>query len=121
MRTPIAHALAWPERQSSGVSALDFIVNNQLNFEPPCYEKFPCLRLAYEALVEKGSAPAILNAANEVAVDGFLNGQIKFTDIPKLIEKTLSGSTVETVDSIETVLRVDGLAREMASQYMEQM
>jgi len=121
MKTPIAHALAWPDRQSSGVSALDFIVNNQLNFEPPCYEKFPCLRLAYEALAEKGSAPAILNAANEVAVDGFLNGHIKFTDIPKLIEKTLDGSTVETVDSIETVLRVDGLARDLASQYMGQM
>jgi len=121
MRTPIAHALSWPKRQESGVSALDFMLNNQLSFEAPNYEKFPCLRLAYEALIEKGSAPAILNAANEVAVDGFLNKKIRFTDIPKLIEKTLQSSTIEKVDSIDTVLRVDRLARDVALRYMEQI
>ncbi len=121
MRTPIAHALSWPKRQQSGVSALDFMLNNQLSFEAPCYEKFPCLRLAYEALIEKGSAPAILNAANEVAVDGFLNKKIRFTDIPKLIETTLQHSTVEKVDSIDTVLRVDRSARDVALRYMEKM
>jgi len=121
MRTPIAHALSWPKRQESGVSALDFMLNNQLSFEAPNYEKFPCLRLAYEALVEKGSAPAILNAANEVAVDGFLNKKIRFTDIPKLIEKTLQSSTIEKVDSIDTVLKVDRLARDVALRYMEKM
>jgi len=121
MRTPIAHALSWPKRQQSGVSALDFMLNNQLSFEAPCYKKFPCLRLAYEVLIEKGSAPAILNAANEVAVDGFLNKKIRFTDIPKLIEMTLQRSTIEKVDSIDTVLRVDRSTRDVALRYMEKM
>ncbi|MEH6503639.1 MAG: 1-deoxy-D-xylulose-5-phosphate reductoisomerase [Cycloclasticus sp.] len=119
MRTPIAHALAWPERHDSGVSALDFMLNNQLSFELPSYDMFPCLRLAYEALQAKGTAPAILNAANEVAVESFLTGEISFTAIPKLIEKTLTNSDVVAVDSIDTVLQADAATRKMATQFME--
>ena len=119
MRTPIAHALAWPERHDSGVSALDFMLNNQLSFELPSYDRFPCLRLAYEALQAKGTAPAILNAANEVAVEAFLTGDISFTAIPKLIEKTLTNSDVVAVDSIDTVLQADAATRKMATQFME--
>lgn len=118
MRTPIAHALAWPERQQSGVPALDFMLNNTLTFQTPCYDKFPCLRLAYEVLEEKGTAPAILNAANEVAVEGFLNKAIRFTDIAVLIEKTLNNTVIEAADSIETVLRVDKAARQLTMNYM---
>jgi len=118
MRTPIAHALAWPQRQQSGVPALDFMLNSTLTFQAPCYDKFPCLRLAYDVLEEKGTAPAILNAANEVAVEGFLNKAIRFTDIPVLIEKTLNNTVIEAADSIETVLRVDKAARQLTMNYM---
>ena len=117
MRTPIAHALAWPERHDSGVSALDFMLNNQLSFELPSYDMFPCLRLAYETLQTKGTAPSILNAANEVAVESFLAGKISFTDIPKLIEKTLTNSDVVAVDSIDTVLQADAATRKLATKY----
>ncbi|MDX2424845.1 MAG: 1-deoxy-D-xylulose-5-phosphate reductoisomerase [Cycloclasticus sp.] len=119
MRTPIAHALAWPERHDSGVSALDFMLNNQLSFELPSYDMFPCLRLAYETLQTKGTAPSILNAANEVAVESFLTGKISFTDIPKLIEKTLTNSDVVAVDSIDTVLQADAATRKLATKYRE--
>lgn len=119
MRTPIAHALAWPERHDSGVSALDFMINNQLSFELPSYDMFPCLRLAYETLQTKGTAPSILNAANEVAVESFLTGKISFTDIPKLIEKTLTNSDVVAVDSIDTVLQADAATRKLATKYRE--
>ena len=115
MRTPIAHALSWPDRQPSGVSALDFILHKQLSFEPPSIDRFPCLRLAYEALKAKGTATTILNAANEVAVDNFLHNKISFTDIPKLIEKTMELSEIKKVDSIATVLLADGEAREQAT------
>lgn len=119
MRTPIAHALAWPERHDSGVSALDFMINNQLSFELPSYDMFPCLRLAYETLQTKGTAPSILNAANEVAVESFLTGKISFTDISKLIEKTLTNSDVVAVDSIDTVLQADAATRKLATKYRE--
>lgn len=119
MRTPIAHALAWPERHESGVSPLDFIVNNQLSFEKPSFDKFPCLRLAYEALSIKGTAPAILNAANEVAVDAFLSKNLRFMDIPKLIEKVIKGSTIRPADSIDSVLKADSETRKITEQYLE--
>ncbi|MEO1888429.1 MAG: 1-deoxy-D-xylulose-5-phosphate reductoisomerase [Cycloclasticus sp.] len=118
MRTPIAHALSWPERQDSGVSALDFIVNNQLSFQAPSYEKFPCLRLAFHALEAKGTAPAILNAANEIAVDAFLSKKIGFLEIATLIEKAVSASTVRFADSIETILTVDRETRELTTQLL---
>lgn len=119
MKTPIAHALAWPKRHHSGVAALDFITNNQLSFEAPSYDKFPCLRLAYEALDIKGTAPAILNAANEIAVDAFLSKRLRFMDIPKLIEKVMVNSTIDSADSIESVINADAEARIRAKQYVE--
>jgi 1-deoxy-D-xylulose-5-phosphate reductoisomerase len=119
MRTPIAHALAWPKRHESGVSALDFLVNNQLTFESASYEKFPCLRLAYEALDAKGTAPAILNAANEVAVEAFLAKELAFTGISTLIEQVLSITTVSPADSIESVLSADAEARQVAKNCLE--
>jgi 1-deoxy-D-xylulose-5-phosphate reductoisomerase len=100
------------------VSALDLIVNNQLSFQAPCYEKFPCLRLAFEALEAKGTAPAILNAANEVAVDAFLCKKIGFLAIPELIEKTITSSDVRAADSIATILSVDRDTRELTSQLL---
>lgn len=119
MRTPIAHALAWPERQSSGVSALDLIVNNQLSFQEPSYERFPCLRLAFDALEAKGTAPAILNAANEVAVDAFLSGKIRFVDIPVINEKVLQEMPVTSAESIADVINVDTEARVRATTKIE--
>jgi 1-deoxy-D-xylulose-5-phosphate reductoisomerase len=116
MRTPIAHALAWPIRIDSGVSALDLIRNNTLTFAEPCVEKFPCLKLAYTALKAEGTAPAILNAANEVAVELFLTKKIPFTDIPSLVEEVLETMEIAKVDSIEGVLEVDKEARSMALQ-----
>lgn len=119
MKTPIAHALAWPERHDSGVSPLDFIVNNQLSFEEPSFDKFPCLRLAYEALNTRETAPAILNAANEVAVEAFLAKKLRFTDIPKLIEKVIKLSTITRADTIYSVLKADTEAREITKQMLE--
>jgi len=119
MKTPIAHALAWPERHDSGVSPLDFIVNNQLSFEEPSFDKFPCLRLAYEALNTRETAPAILNAANEVAVEAFLAKKLRFTDIPKLIEKVIKLSTITRADTIYSVLKADTEAREISKQMLE--
>jgi len=120
MKTPIAHALAWPNRHDSGVPALDLIVNNQLSFEKPSYEKFPCLKYAFEALNLKGTAPTILNAANEVAVAAFLEEKIGFMEIPKLIDKAMTASTIKEADSIETILNVDMETRMLMNQYLEQ-
>jgi len=119
MRTPIAHALAWPERQSSGVSALDLIVNNQLTFQEPSYERFPCLRLAFDALEAKGTAPAILNAANEVAVDAFLSDRIRFVEIPVVIEKVLQEMPITAAESIADVINIDAEARARAIAKVE--
>ena len=119
MRTPIAHALAWPQRHESGVSPLDFMLNKQLSFEQPSFDKFPCLRLAFEALNMKGTAPAVLNAANEVAVEAFLNKKIRFIDISKLIEKVINDSTIKSADSIESVLQADKETRMLSNQYLE--
>lgn len=111
MRTPIAHALAYPTRMSSGVDKLNLFTAKDLTFVEPDYQRFPCLRLASEAINTGGTAPAILNAANEVAVDAFLNKKIKFTDIAKLVENTLSNISVQAQNSIETILDADNKAR----------
>jgi len=121
MKTPIAHALAWPKRHSSGVSPLDLIVNNQLTFEAASFDKFPCLRLAYEALENRGTGPTILNAANEVAVDAFLSKRLSFTDIPVLIEKVVNASVVMSADSIDTVLQADMETRILTQRYLERV
>jgi len=114
MRTPIAHAMAWPERMESGVKQLNMFDVARLDFEAPDFDRFPCLRLAYEALRQGGTSTSILNAANEIAVEAFLNETISFLDIPKVIEKTLDELTSVNADSLEVVLAADNSAREVA-------
>ena len=114
MRTPIAHALAWPERIESGVRSLNLFDVTQLNFERPDPERFPCLRLAYQAAEVGGTAPAILNAANEVAVQAFLDRRIGFTDIPGVIEETLARLPASADVQLEAILAVDAQARKLA-------
>lgn len=119
MRTPIAYGLGYPDRLTSGVSSLDLLKTAQLDFSAPDTVRFPCLRIAYEALEIGGTAPTILNAANEVAVEVFLAEQIGFMDIPKIIESVLSASTIEEVGSIEQLVAVDATARNAASLWIK--
>ncbi len=116
MRTPIAHALAYPERIATGVEPLDLFKVATLNFERPDFERFPCLELAYRALRAGNSAPATLNAANEVAVQAFLDGKIGFTAIPKIIASVMDGSSVLALATLADVLAADSAARRMAEQ-----
>jgi len=116
MRTPIAHALAWPERIESGVADLDLFQVARLDFEAPDLARFPCLALAYRAIETGGSAPAVLNAANEVAVDAFLNRRMGFTDIARVVEQTLDALPVEPADDLAALLEVDRRARSAAEQ-----
>jgi 1-deoxy-D-xylulose-5-phosphate reductoisomerase len=114
MRTPIAHALAWPERIDSGVGMLDLVACGQFDFSEPDTEAFPCLGLAFEALSRGGAAPTILNAANEVAVAAFLNEEIAFLDIPEVIRKTLSAIPDNPLPDLAAVLALDARARDFA-------
>ena len=116
MRTPIAHALAWPERIDSGVASLDMFAVARLDFEAPDMQRFPCLRLAIEAIRTGGTAPTILNAANEIAVEAFLERRIAFTDIPHLIEDALGAITVQPADKLETLFAADEAARQHANR-----
>ena len=116
MRTPIAHALSWPGRMTSGARFLDFFQLGQLDFRAPDLERFPCLRLAREAMALGGTATAALNAANEVAVHAFLNHRMRFTDIPRLIEATLAGVSLDEGSSLQQVLDSDLQARRFASE-----
>jgi len=116
MRTPIACALAWPRRMGAPSARLDLARIGTLTFEAPDFERFPCLRLAREALQTGGSAPTILNAANEVAVHAFLQERIGFLDIPRVVEATLDRIPVGPLNALEDVYEVDRQARETASQ-----
>lgn len=118
MRTPIAHALCYPERMESGVPSLNLFDVARLEFESPDFERFPCLRLAYEALTRKGNMPTILNAANEIAVEVFLDGKMPFLAIPKMIEQVMQTSTWQEITSLEDVLAADRLARESAMEWL---
>ena len=118
MRTALAHALAWPERADAGVSALDLAKLSQLNFEEPDRKTFRCLDLAYHALRTGGTAPAILNAANEVAVGAFLEGTLPFLAIPELIEGTLAAMAAEPVTNLESLIYADLTARQLAQRMM---
>ncbi|WP_456415337.1 1-deoxy-D-xylulose-5-phosphate reductoisomerase [Thiolapillus sp.] len=120
MRTPIAHALAWPERIASGVDSLDLFQVARLDFEPPDLQRFPCLALAFRAIEEGGSMPAILNAANEVAVAAFLRGETGFLQIPQIIETTMNALQAESADSLETLLQADRRARETAERLVRE-
>jgi 1-deoxy-D-xylulose-5-phosphate reductoisomerase len=116
MRIPIAHALAYPERFESGASPLDIFAVKHMDFEPADLARFPCLRLAYEAITAGGTMPTVLNAANEIAVEAFLNEQIRFTDIPVVIEITMQAIPVQKGDSLEKILEMDSKARMIAKQ-----
>ncbi len=116
MRTPIAHALAWPHRLSSGVAELDLFEVARLDFQAPDLQKFPCLALAYRAMQAGGSAPAVLNAANEVAVAAFLDRRIGFTHIPQVVETTLDAMPVAAMMDVKHVLETDRRARAVAEQ-----
>jgi 1-deoxy-D-xylulose-5-phosphate reductoisomerase len=119
MRTPIAYALGYPERIESGVSSLNLLDIAKLEFEKPDTERFPCLRLAYDALKQEGTASTILNAANEIAVQAFLDKRIHFLDIPSLIERTLNAIPSNTVSSLEQLIEVDAEARAYARVWLE--
>jgi 1-deoxy-D-xylulose-5-phosphate reductoisomerase len=115
MRTPIAHALAWPERIASGVGSLDLIAQARLDFQAPDEQRFPCLRLAATAMRLGGSAPAVLNAANEIAVAAFLAGELRFTDIPVLIEQVMADVPAVEPHSLSDVQNADRDARQVAA------
>jgi len=114
MRTPIACALSWPRRIASGVESLNFLEAGEFTFEAPDRETFPCLELAFTALRSGGCAPAILNAANEVAVQSYLDKKVGFTQIPQIIQDTLAQVANLPADDLETILAADGQAREFA-------
>ncbi|VFM94941.1 MAG: 1-deoxy-D-xylulose 5-phosphate reductoisomerase [Candidatus Kentron sp. G] len=114
MRTPIAHALFWPARVLSGVDGLDIMAIGRLDFEPADLTRFPCLRLGYEVAGIGGTAPAIMNAANEIAVAAFLAREIPFTAIYRVIETTLARMTSREAGALETVLEDDAAARGIA-------
>ena len=115
MRTPLAYALAWPERVTSGAQRLDFSRLGELTFEAPDLRRFPCLGFAYEALRHGRAASAVLNAANEVAVQAFLEGRLRFTGIAATIERVLEAFDPEQPSGIDEVLEIDRRAREVAT------
>ena len=118
MRTPIAQALAFPERIATGVSPLDLARLGTLTFEAPDLARFPCLRLAFDALAAKGTAPAVLNAANEVAVAAFLAGRLRFTDIATACAVALERASTRPVDTFEDALAADEEARQLTTSWI---
>jgi 1-deoxy-D-xylulose-5-phosphate reductoisomerase len=119
MRIPISYALSFPQRMNLKLGSLDLSEVGPLTFFPPDPEKFPCLRLAYQSIEIGETMPTILNAANEAAVNGFLEGSIKFTDIPLLIQRVMEEHELKTVRTIEDILRADQWAREKAKSIIE--
>lgn len=119
MRTPIAHAMGYPERIDSGVAALDMFKVGHLDFEEPDFDRFVCLRLAYDALKAGKNMPTVLNAANEVAVESFLNSQMKFTDIPAMIEYALQNASHKSIATLDDVLETDSETREVAREWLQ--
>ena len=118
MRVPIAHALGYPERIASGAAPLDLTALKQLSFERPDERRFPCLRLAYQALEKGGTAAAVLNAANEIAVDAFLARRLPFTSIARVIAETLDAVPSEEARDLAAVMAADAQARRAASAYV---
>ncbi len=117
MKVPIQYALTYPNRVKNGFKRLDLFETAQLTFERPQTERFPCLALAFEAIKTGGTMPCVLNGANEVAVNKFLEGKIKFTQIPEIIEKVMSAYTVKYDYTLDDVLEADRWSREEASKY----
>ncbi|OIQ85486.1 1-deoxy-D-xylulose 5-phosphate reductoisomerase [mine drainage metagenome] len=118
MRTPIAYALGYPERITSGVGTLDLFKIARLDFEPPDTTRFPCLALAFAALRRGGTAPAVLNAANEVAVAAFLRGKLRFSDIPRLIESALEQVAIVDALALSDVVGADAAARAVSDEWL---
>ena len=118
MRTPIAYCLGLPERIDSGVGDMDFDALSALTFQKPDFDRFPCLKLAYEAMNAGGAAPCVLNAANEAAVAAFLDGQIKFTDIAKTVAHCLAQDFSDDLGNIENLLAQDAVTRRQAQEFI---
>jgi len=118
MRTPIAHALAWPVRIDSGVAPLDLFSIGRLDFQAPDEQRFPCLRLARQAAEAGNSAPAMLNAANEVAVAAFLERRIRYPEIASMIDEVLNREPIVALDDLGAVFEVDSKARVLAEQWL---
>ena len=114
MRTPISYAMRYPERMTLDLPSLDLTEIGRLTFFKPDHERFPCLKLGYEALGIGGTMPAAMNAANEIAVDAFLQGGIRFVDIPEIIQSTMEAHALRAVDGLEAALEADRSAREKA-------
>ncbi len=118
MRTPIAHALAWPERIESGVSSLDIFAVARLDFSPPDMQRFPCLRLAYQTVRAGGTSGAIMNAANEVAVQAFLERRLPFTGIARVVEQVMDAVPGGSAVTLDSVLDADQVARSSAERFV---
>jgi 1-deoxy-D-xylulose-5-phosphate reductoisomerase len=116
MRTPIAHALAWPERVEAGVKRLNLTEIHKLEFYPPDLESFPGLGLAFQVLKAGGNAPVIFNAANEIAVEAFLQERIGFLQIPSIVSAALDNCEAGKINGLDEVLEFDRLAREATSE-----
>jgi len=121
MRTPIAYGLAWPDRIDAGVAPLNLTQLANLSFTEPELERFPCLALAFAAAKAGGTAPTVLNAANEVAVAAFLDAVLPYLKIPQVVEKVLSTIAVVGADSLETILSLDAQARKVARDYIQSL
>jgi 1-deoxy-D-xylulose-5-phosphate reductoisomerase len=121
MRIPIAYSMAWPERFDSGVDPLNIFDVGRMDFHEPNLERFPCLRLAYEAIAAGGIMPTVLNAANEIAVEAFLNEHVRFTDIPVIIELCMKKFEAKAADTLEIILDADQKARLMSTQIIGEL
>jgi 1-deoxy-D-xylulose-5-phosphate reductoisomerase len=119
MRVPISYALSYPQRLPLSLPRLDLFQKGGLTFMAPDLEKYPCLRLAYQSIEIGETMPAILNAANEVSVNAFLEGAIKFTDIPILIRRVMEDHEVRTVHTLEDILKADHWARARGKAILE--
>ena len=121
MRIPIAYSMGWPDRFDSGVEPLNIFEVGRMDFQEPSLERFPCLRLAYQAIAAGGTMPTILNAANEIAVEAFLNEQVRFTDIPLIIERCMKKFEAKPADTLEIVLDADQQARLVSTQIITEL
>jgi 1-deoxy-D-xylulose-5-phosphate reductoisomerase len=121
MRIPIAYSMAWPERFDSGVEPLNIFEVGRMDFQEPDLERFPCLRLAYEAIAAGGIMPTILNAANEIAVEAFLNETVRFTDIPVIIERCMQQFEATVADTLDNILVADHKARIVSAQIIAEL
>ena len=121
MRTPIAYALAWPDRIEAGVERLNLFDIAHLDFESPDYQRFPCLKLAHDAMQTGGTATTILNAANEIAVQEFLDGHIRFTDIARIVEAALEQVSHHEATTLEIILDDDNAARMFSRNHVSEL